>query len=105
MTFLALGAPLVHEVLVVEDGTARQLDIPLGRLVAQGAAPDGVQLPGAALPLEVTQEARGLRHLDVGPDDDLGVATRAAELPAAARLLQVRPVIEDDAALEGDLAL
>ena len=105
MALLALHPSGIHEVLMIKARAASEQDVPLGGLVTQGAAADGVEFPGRFLAFEVAEKARDLRHLDMSPDHDLGVTAGAAELPTAPRLLQVRAMVENDPTLERDLAL
>src|SRR6266540_781444 len=101
---LLAGDAAASDVVVVEPDRAHDA-VALRRPVAAGAARDGRQRPPLLHPLEMAEEARGLCHLDVGADHDLRVAARAPELPTAPHPFEVRLVVEDDAALEGDLAV
>src|SRR3972149_1700591 len=101
---LRTGDAATDQLLVVEPDRADH-DVAFRRSVTPGAAGDGLQLPPDLHPLEVAEEAGGLRHLDVGPHDDLGVTARAPELPPAADLLEVGAVIKDDPPFEHHLAL
>ena len=84
------------EVVGVVEHAGGQADLLLGRIVAGLAAADRLLVAPVLQALEVAQEAGVQRHDEVLALHDLRVAGDAAELLAAALLVQVRRVVEAD---------
>lgn len=103
MTFLAPDIPLYHR-LVIEDNRP-QSDVARGRCMADSAAAEWVKFPCGLHPLEVAEVTGGRGDFDVGSYHDLRMTACTSELSSPAFLFQVRTVVKNDPALEGDLSL